>query len=102
MLATLASLVIAGAGVAALAAVSATWRGQIGAIRQVLADAHALEQADALERDRVFIARLIETPMADVAPALLPVPRTVRRAAPGRHSGGDRYESAPRCRLRRV
>lgn len=82
MLATLASLVIAGAGVAALVAVAATWRGQLGAIRQVLADARALEQADALDRDRVFLARLIEAPMVDIAPAMLPVPRTARRATP--------------------
>ncbi|NKJ43592.1 MULTISPECIES: hypothetical protein [unclassified Novosphingobium] len=92
MLATLASLVIAGAGVAALVAVAATWRGQLGAIRQLLADARALEQADALDLDRAFLARLVECPMADPAaldpaaadpaPALRPVIRNVRRVAP--------------------
>jgi hypothetical protein len=43
----------------------------------------ALDQADAGPRSRV-LARLIEAPMVDIAPAMLPVPRTVRRAAPVR------------------
>ncbi|MCW1985515.1 UNVERIFIED_ORG: hypothetical protein M2348_001247 [Sphingomonas sp. R1F5B] len=86
MLAILASLVIAGAGVAALVAVAATWRGQLGAIRQLLADARALEQADALDLDRAFLARLMDSPLATAAPATPALPplvrSTVRRPSP--------------------
>ena len=79
MLATLASLVIVGAGVAALFAVATTWRGQIGAIHKVLADARAMEQGDALDADQAFLAKLIESPATVQTTAVLPAFRTARR-----------------------
>lgn len=52
MLALLASLVIAGAGVGALASIALTVRGQKGTLSRLFAEARSLEQ------DRVFLVRM--------------------------------------------
>lgn len=104
MLAILASLAIAGAGVAAMASIVATVHSQWPAIRRLLADARtldnhsldansleqgewlgqvgafdqvgALDHAATLDLDRLFLARMIaaQSPVLHQAPALQTVP----------------------------
>lgn len=99
MLAILASLAIAGAGVAAMASIVATLHSQWPAIRRLLADARtldansleqgewldqvgafdqvgALDHAATLDLDRLFLARMIaaQSPVLHQAPALQTVP----------------------------
>lgn len=58
MIAILASTAIFGAGFAGIAAMAFTLRSQMGSIRQVLADARTLQQADSIMQDRQFLSQL--------------------------------------------
>lgn len=103
MLAILASFAIVGAGVAAVLAVVGTLRGQMGAIRQLLADARAMEQADALDLDRLFLERMVESesttlprsfPATRRAPGRFVRGQTLRPVTPGPVTPGSRRAAA--------
>lgn len=70
MVSLLASLVMAGAGCVAFAAIAVTVRAQLPAVRRLLADSRALAA------DREFLVQITAT----TAPATLRVPQRPRRA----------------------
>lgn len=76
MVAILASLVIAGAGVAALASIIATVRAQAASVARVLRDSRNIAQ------DREFLIRITATPaLAPRVTSALARPRRLPRAA---------------------
>ncbi|MBX9883697.1 MAG: hypothetical protein K2X68_01865 [Novosphingobium sp.] len=89
MVSLLASLVMAGAGCVAFAAIAVTVRAQLPAVRRVLADSRALAA------DREFLVQITATTAPAAPRAALPPRRVaVRLVRPAQASAGSPLRAA--------
>jgi hypothetical protein len=89
MVSLLASLVMAGAGCVAFAAIAVTVRAQLPAVRRLLADSRALEA------DRAFLVQITATTApAEPRATLRPRRAPVRLVRPAQASAGPRWRAA--------